>query len=224
MPTTEAEFAIEFLSYWHCGTGRGASASIDALVARDRLGLPIIPGKTLRGILRDAVRRYEALGHSTGFELELFGSQGFVPPGEEDEDPVHQPGTQPGRLAIASAQVEAGVRDWFEQQEALGVLHLQEVEALRATLFDTLSSTAIDDDTGTARDRSLRTIEVAVPLVLTTTINLLPGHPSSPSVGIDVENGWVGVLRGALPLIPAIGSGRTRGLGRCVISLKEKAS
>ncbi len=42
-------------SYWHIGSGAGGDAVADSLVNRDAQGLPTIPGRTIKGLLRDAM-------------------------------------------------------------------------------------------------------------------------------------------------------------------------
>ena len=48
------KYEIEFFSNWHCGSGLAAGADVDALVIKDNNGLPYVPGRTLKGLLRDA--------------------------------------------------------------------------------------------------------------------------------------------------------------------------
>ena len=55
--TTEKriDYQIEFFSQWHCGSGLSAGADIALLVIKDKEGMPFIPGKTLKGLIREAV-------------------------------------------------------------------------------------------------------------------------------------------------------------------------
>ncbi|MEJ2682664.1 MAG: RAMP superfamily CRISPR-associated protein [Gammaproteobacteria bacterium] len=46
---------ITFLDYWHAGGSHGQGFHTQATVARDHDGLPYLPGRTLKGLLRDAV-------------------------------------------------------------------------------------------------------------------------------------------------------------------------
>ena len=48
------KYEIEFFSNWHCGSGLAAGADVDALVIKDNNGLPYVPGRTLKGLLREA--------------------------------------------------------------------------------------------------------------------------------------------------------------------------
>ncbi|MDN5751198.1 MAG: RAMP superfamily CRISPR-associated protein, partial [Pseudonocardia sp.] len=49
MPT----LTITFHSDWRVGTGTGLPGDLDDLVRRDDDGLPMVPGRTLTGMLRD---------------------------------------------------------------------------------------------------------------------------------------------------------------------------
>ena len=48
---------IDIQSYWHPSTGRGQGSDVDALAHRDKDGIPCLPGRTIKGLLRDAVNR-----------------------------------------------------------------------------------------------------------------------------------------------------------------------
>ncbi len=211
----EADLTIKTLAYWHCGTGRGQSAALDAIAARDELGLPLVPGRTVKGLLRDAVRRYASLGHcASGWTTALFGSEGFGPPRHGEEAPTPSTRTQPGKIAVTSAFVDREVRDWFREAER--TMDSVIVAQRRATLFRTISATAIDPDRGVARVGSLRTVEVVVPLTLKATVSI------ADIEACDIEDRSqtaVAVLTHAVALIGALGAHRTRGLGRCVVSL-----
>ena len=84
---------------------------------------------------------------------------------------------------------------------------------LAANLFKYLSSTALDDQ-GLARKRSLRTLEVCIPLVLWADVDTVDGADPGQ---------WREDLETSLPLVRALGAKRTRGLGRCRLQLLEDA-
>ena len=46
------DYSIEFFSYWHCGSGLAAGADVDELAIKDGDGLPYVPGRTVKGLLR----------------------------------------------------------------------------------------------------------------------------------------------------------------------------
>ncbi|WP_422362528.1 RAMP superfamily CRISPR-associated protein [Pyruvatibacter mobilis] len=203
MSSERAVVIIEFTGYWRCSTGRGTAAALDSVVARDAAGLPVVPGRTLKGILRDAVNRL----HGTVLGDLLFGSSGFDRSGNE---PVPLSDTFAGRLQVSSAYVDEDVRAWMLTQPAGSA----ESAAMRETLFTSLAQTAINERTGTAEDYSLRVAEVALPLTLTADISLL-----TTAAG-DLPDDWVSKLDEACCLIEGIGGNRTRGLGRCSVTVK----
>lgn len=183
---TVASLTLDVRSDWQAATGRGAGYFLDALVHRDAAGLPCLPGRTVKGLLRDAVSRAEHFGWldaPAGLTERLFGVRDGV--------------TTPGALRVSNAGLPPHVQRFLATDGAVD---------LRAHLFRTVYSTAIDHDTGSASDHSLRGVEVAVPLELTATIEQLPGTP--------VEDDWVACVRQALPLLGALGAQRNRGYGR----------
>lgn len=186
---------IDIHSWWQPGTGRGSGAHLDALAHTDANGLPELPGRTVKGLLRDAVHRAGALGWiENAMTAILFGKEAD---GEGN-------GSTPGALRIASARLPKQERRWLASQAG---------EAARQQLFAELASTAIDENTGSAQTASLRAIQVVLPLKLVARINVLPGH--------ELPDDWVETLKISLPLIRAVGSGRSRGLGRATLSLEE---
>lgn len=59
-------YCIRMYSEWHCSSGLSTGAGDDLLVIRDERGLPFIPGKTLKGLLRDAAEKLSVLNHLLG--------------------------------------------------------------------------------------------------------------------------------------------------------------
>ncbi len=190
---------VDFRGYWHAGTGRGSGHHLDALVCRDACGLPYLPGKTLRGLLRDALGRLEEWGSaaaaSAGITQDLFGSTAWE---YNNGAPVTRDTTEPGKLFVSDARLPEDVSAWLAQEDNA---------PLRAGLFREHFSTAMTKQ-GVARNKSLRGTEVSVPLTLTAEVHLLPGCEA---------HGWKEALKAALPLVRAAGSHRSRGFGRCVI-------
>ena len=80
---------------------------------------------------------------------------------------------------------------------------------LQDNLYDVIASTKIDDD-GLAVDKSLREIEVVIPLTLYGEIR-------------DVPNDFEKSLKKFLKLIKRMGLNRNRGLGRCKFSVYEES-
>ena len=50
----DIKYKIAFFSNWHCGSGLAAGADVDELVIKDSNKLPYVPGRTVKGLLREA--------------------------------------------------------------------------------------------------------------------------------------------------------------------------
>lgn len=194
-----ARLHIEIRSYWHAGGGVGSGAVSDALVQRDSGGLPVLPGRHLKGLLREAVDAagvWQWPGYE-GLAATLFG--------ERDEETGTVPAA--GALRVTDATLPSETAAWLSGTE--------DGRALCPGLFRTLHTTAIDPESGTALDQSLHGSEVSVPLTLEARI--------APVTG-ETPTDWGERLKEVLPLIRAVGAQRQRGLGRAVLSLKEETA
>lgn len=190
------KITFEILSYWRVGTGQARGGTLDAVCARDGQGLPYIPGRQVRGLLREALTDAIELEWLKNVTVDdLFGQN---PP---KADQAAQPDTKPGTLRFENARLaDADRRALVTQPE------------LKDRLFDTRRSTAIDPGTGTAKNRSLRFEEVAIPLTLIAEVSPLADAPAN----------WFDCLDTAAPLIRGIGSGRNRGLGRVIVTCEQE--
>lgn len=200
---------IDIQSYWHAGTGRGQGSDVDALAHRDKDGIPCLPGRTVKGLLRDALSRWtELVGDSVSDESvlvrRLFGQSPEEAEATFSTDERKAPMAGFGLLRVS----DAVLRD----DE---LFYLKDNKDLASGLFRSLHATKINPETGTAEDQSLRGMEVVIPLTLYADVIEVPGVAA-------VEN-WAEKLRQALLLIQAVGAHRTRGLGRAVVTLEEVA-
>lgn len=188
---------IDLRGYWHAGGGRGGGAVVDAVVHRDNHGLPVAPGKHLKGLLRDAVERaeiWEWPGYA-GLGETLFGSRTETV--KRDQRP------RPGCLRVGDGRLPAALSDWLGSDAG---------ERSRPGLFRNLFSSAVAHESGTALDSSLRGIEVTIPLQLEAPISVISDK--------NLPEDWAEKIRGILPLIDAVGAYRTRGLGKAVLTLE----
>lgn len=188
---TRWQLALALLSDWHIGNGREGGTYADSLVNRDHLGLPVVNGKSLKGLLRQAFFEAQAYGWLAGCSpniLErLFGQEG--------------PGLQAqGLLQVSNARLSPTELAFF-----------QENPTARSLLYRVHHSTAIDTESGVAKEGSLRSAEVVIPLTLIAELSL--AEPVPWPLGQ-----W---LTMSLPLIMALGGKRRRGFGEVSISAKE---
>jgi CRISPR/Cas system CSM-associated protein Csm3 (group 7 of RAMP superfamily) len=186
MAQDKINFTISFLTDWHAGSGLSAGAEADAVVIKDRDGFPYIPGKTLKGLFVDSFQDFKGLGIE-GFNDESFNRLfGYM-----NEDTKV---TSPGSLFFSNVSLPK------EEKSAIGKDHVD-------FLFRNISSTAIDSNTGVAKNSSLRVMEVCLPLSLE---GYIQGATDSDRLLIDQLAKY----------IRNIGANRNRGLGRCSIKLK----
>jgi CRISPR/Cas system CSM-associated protein Csm3 (group 7 of RAMP superfamily) len=187
------QLKIDIQSYWHPGTGRGQGSDVDALTHRDAHGLPILPGRTLKGLLRDAATRWEQFTQADSqpaLAEQLFGADA-----DADEKWL-------GLVRVSDAVLAEDIR-----------YYLLDNKNLLTGLYRSIHATAIEHDTGTAVNHSLRGMEVVVPLTLYATLDEVPDAP------YKVAN-WHKAIEQTLGLIQAVGAHRTRGLGRAVVTLE----
>lgn len=200
---------LDIRDWWHIGTGQSRGGEVDAVVAREPdTGLPYVPGKTVRGLLRDAVATAAEVGAVpvTGVET-VFGSE--VPGAalakatrSQDENATLRRArftTERGGLRVGDASLGPAWQTWARRKP-------NEAKPLIDALFDSVAATAINDD-GLVKEQTLRRIEVAAPMTLTAVVVWEAGESSVDEVR--------GTLDAGAGFLTALGKGRHRGFGRC---------
>lgn len=182
-------YKVTMHSYWHCGSGLAAGADVDALVIKDKDGLPYIPGKTIKGLVREAMNEIIALrgGEEPKDYVKLFGY--LSKDGKEME--------KSGSFFTNATMEDNNTTNQIKELE------------LQQYLYESVANTTIDDETGTAKEHSLRKMEVAVPITLKGRILNAPD-----SMEEEILN--------ALRFIKNLGANRNRGLGRCTIEGRKE--
>lgn len=140
-------YQIEFFSFWHAGSGLSGSTYADSLVLKNGDNLPVIPGKTLKGLLREAAEAIHGLNDklvSTEFITDVFGETEKVNGTEKRKE---------GEAFFGNATLSENLSKSLVEKK------------LTNSLYQVISSTQIDEN-GQARDHSLRQLEVTVPLTL----------------------------------------------------------
>lgn len=193
MTVDRAGIDIEFQSFWTAGTGGGRGRHLDAVCHRDEQGFPAMPSSQVRGTLRETAERLaksRLLGWTDAMVDKVFGSR------------TENGGRgKPGGLQF-SGDFEVGdtVRSPFAGRQEL--------------LFERIAATRINED-GVAEDKTLRYIEAAVPLTLTTFIEW--GAKDVPP-----EN-WVALLDAVAAATLAFGKAKNDGYGRAIASVASAA-
>lgn len=192
------KYTIEFFNEWHCGSGLASGADVDALVVRDKDNLPFVPGKTLKGLIREAAEDIIQFGKVKADIVGLFGNSkdknniDNLDANDNDNDIDNEKFIKEGALFFSNAEI---IPDEKKAIISNGVAN---------SLYKSLSSTAIDDN-GVAKKNSLRKIEVVVPCKLEGYIDNVPAEAKS-------------ILENCMSYIKRLGQSRNRGLGRCKFS------
>lgn len=190
-----ALITFSFLSPWQMGSGFGEGAHLDALPVKSPSGLPYLPGRSVKGLFREAVQLAEECGElPPDTTINLFGSR---------DSALSRYESTPGCLQFSNATLGDAMELWAADQ--------RNSQAVRE-LYMPLASTAIDTN-GLANDKTLRKIEVALPVTLTAAV-------SSCGEGTDD----LALLQKVAPLIRQAGSDRHRGLGRVQVTVTEVTS
>lgn len=140
-------YKLTFYSYWSVGSGKGAGNGKDNLVLKDKNGLPFVPGRTFKGLLRDAAA--ECMFEKERIN-ELFGH-------ENHNDFEHEAKLIENIRGVAffsSVRLNDSTRHY-----------LKEHKNLVKYLYQTRTSTRLSS-TKQAVDHSLRKTEVCIPLEL----------------------------------------------------------
>jgi len=152
----DLQYKIEFTSFWHTGSGLSSGTESDLVVIKDQNGLPYIPGKTLKGLLREAAETINQ------FDKELV-TQEFINSvfGEKSDDVKSDPPKE-AEAFFTDAYLSENIRQY-----------LSDKEEQKQMLFKNIASTKIDDN-GQAVDHSLRHMQVTIPLELYAEITDFP--------------------------------------------------
>ena len=137
------KYKIEFHTDWHCGSGLAAGADMDALVVKDKNNMPYVPGKTIKGLVREAIeeiRRFQSNNDTSDIDAAF----GFFKDMENLEK---------GCLFFTNAE--------------LSEVEYNAIVSNKAThfLYRSISNTAIGEN-GIAKDNSLRKTQFVVPCTL----------------------------------------------------------
>lgn len=150
------KYSITFYSQWHCGSGLSAGADVDALVVKDRNNMPFVPGKTLKGLIREAVENLVQFeGKAT--KMNDLINETF---GKESEATKDDKGVS-GSAHFSNAEL------CDNEYKAIVANNVS------TFLYNKVTTTAIGVD-GTAQEHSLRSTEVVIPCTLHAEITGVP--------------------------------------------------
>lgn len=192
-------YTLKFYSEWHCGSGLAAGADLDALVIKDKNKLPYVPGKTIKGLVREAVENILSFKSGINEEnkelfIRTFGNAddedwNMLKDDSEKDKEKKEDRMRKGETFFTNAELD----------DALKKIIIR--EKLEPYLYRAVSSTAINEN-GVAKEYSLRRMETVIPCELTGKI-------------VDVPDEFAEFVKGGLKYIKRLGQNRNRGLGRC---------
>lgn len=187
------KYRISFHSDWHTGSGLSSGSDVDALVIKDQDNLPYVPGKTIKGLLKNAALDLFELRSEKPAESDFINEVfGFFDGKEKHESKTHTKADAFFTNAYLSDELREKTRNYKLQQH----------------FYRDLASTAIDED-GIAKDGSLRRIEVTIPCTLTGEI-------------YHVDEKFENDISNCMRMVKQLGLNRNRGFGRCTIELLKK--
>ena len=197
---------IKLLSDAVPGSGEGYGAVIDADIVFDELGIPFIPAKRIKGCLRESANDICAMLSESGpasislnfnrekeeeFEIvkEIFGKQG-----QEKSAPIYF-----SNLTLPQYEDNFNALSYFKHKYPILVTTEGIVEAFTYIR----QQTAIEEDSGTADDHSLRSIRV-----------LKKGVEFQGTVSLEKQEPEIDyLLQLACMNLRRFGTKRTRGFG-----------
>lgn len=182
-------YELTFYDYWHLSSGLSAGARLDSSVVKDSDGLPYAPAKTLKGLVREMA---EHSGDCT-FVNSCFGGS------TDEKDPCYDAKSKnvQGVCYFSNATLKEDLKEQIVSNN------------LQENLYDIIASTKINEH-GVAEDKSLREIEVVIPVTLQGEIKDIPDQVSYEK------------MKQALEKIKRMGLNRTRGLGRCEFKIVKE--
>lgn len=163
-------YKIQFFDYWHVGSGLAGSTYADSIVHKTEDDLPMIPGRTVKGLLRDAAKTIHELDNSlitNQFIIDVFG--------EADTQTTYA--LYKTKCFFSNATLSKNLAERIMDNKQQHVL------------YQVLSSTQIDAD-GQAKEGSLRQLEVTIPVILYGMIDDFPNNHSYKTQMIHCLN-WV---------------------------------
>lgn len=186
--------SIKLLSDLCCYSGEVYNTTVDTDVVYDDYGLPYIPAKRLKGCIREAALELYEMGLMPHYNA-IFGKEG----------------SDASAFTISNARLEnydAKVKE-LKQFEKTDFVNQQNVLSLYTYLR---TQTAVDTNTGTAIENSLRTLRVLKKGLIF-------------NANVDLENSeYFEEFKNAVSMVKHMGVSRTRGLGLVELKIKNNLS
>lgn len=204
------DLKIQLLSPTLPGSGEGWGSLVDTDIIMDEYGLPYLPARRIKGLLREsAVEVMEMLALS---KLNTREELALAPP-----EQIFGTGFQKSVFQVDNLKIEDHdqIIQWLDFLfQSYGQILSPAV--ITEALTEIRRQTSIDEDTGVARENSLRTIRVINQgISFTGTIFMENSKQQDQAIRL---------LALAVANLKRLGSKRTRGLGRIEASLWHNSS
>lgn len=188
------ELEIKLKSDLCASSGESMGSYIDSDVCYDDNGIPYIPSKRIKGILRESAQEYCDWNEKLKDCIDsIFGIEGE---------------RNPGKLKIDNAYIK-GYETVTEELNEIPKDYVSKQRIINAFTY-TRYQTAIDENTGTSLDNSLRTTRV-----------VKQGNVFVANIDIDADEKEIKLLENASKLCKHMGMNRTRGYGEISCELKK---
>lgn len=181
----KAILMIDFDSEWLVAGGESLLGAADIAPLRDADGFPVVPGRTLRGVLREAAAMIDDCHgvSAPSWAVRLFGQRLSA---ADTEGRTYSQGT----ARIGTAYLIAEVAERCKKQDE------------KRDLYGSIRRTALDENR-VAKAHSLREMEVCIP-----GLTLVADVEAPTEADLNALAFMCGLIR-------SLGHGRSRGLGRC---------
>jgi hypothetical protein len=210
---------IEFTTFWMHSTGAGGGVDVDLVADRDSDGFPVLRGRHVRGVLREASRRVEMWSSKWGASTRIWDS---AAKGAALTDLLF--GTRTQLDGIESTPGCLDIRDFHIPENAKSSTGGTSIDReLAPMFFRRIAATAIDPRGGAAKDKTLRAIEAGAPCPVGGWIAWSPHErlvqkPDDEAIVQAAATGtpaiWRRHLERCLVEARSFGANRARGYGR----------
>ncbi len=191
-------YKVNFFSDWHASSGLSGGAYADSLVIKEN-GFPYLPGKTVKGLLREASVKISSLSNGALVDEDFINDVFGVEPSPEQINQEIK--TREGDAFFGNAYLSEAILSELEEKSAY----------LKGSLYQVRAFTKLDK-AGIAAEGTLRQMEVCVPVTLYGEIDGFPNR-----------EGYLEQFKLCMQGIKRLGLNRSRGLGRCEFSIIKTA-
>lgn len=146
-------YTITFYADWNCGDGQSSGPDSDKLVKKNNYGLPIVPGRTIKGLLKEAAYDlYEGTEGFSDFVSTCFGME------SDSINPVSKNAFHYSNASLSDIETD----------------YLKGKPHKILKLYRNIPFNRIMEETGTTYKNSLFSMQVTIPLTLYGKIINLP--------------------------------------------------